>query len=85
MRKDCYNLIFQPGFSTKTEISDVSGRGVGMDVVKTRITQMNGSVDIDSELGSRQYHHHQIAVDAGDTADADGGVGVQSFCPLKCG
>ena len=49
--KDCYNLIFQPGFSTKTEISDVSGRGVGMDVVKTRITQMNGSVDIDSELG----------------------------------
>ena len=49
--KDCYNLIFQPGFSTKSEISDVSGRGVGMDVVKTRISQMNGSVDIDSELG----------------------------------
>lgn len=49
--KDCFHLIFQPGFSTKTEISDVSGRGVGMDVVKTRISQMNGSVDIDSELG----------------------------------
>jgi two-component system chemotaxis sensor kinase CheA len=49
--KDCYNLIFQPGFSTKTEISDVSGRGVGMDVVKTRIAQMNGMVEIDSELG----------------------------------
>ena len=49
--KECYNLIFHPGFSTKTEISDVSGRGVGMDVVKTRITQMNGSVEIDSELG----------------------------------
>ncbi|MCG8426847.1 MAG: chemotaxis protein CheA, partial [Chromatiales bacterium] len=49
--KDCYNLIFQAGFSTKTEISDVSGRGVGMDVVKTRIAQMNGSVEIDSELG----------------------------------
>ncbi len=49
--KECYNLIFQPGFSTKTEISDVSGRGVGMDVVKTRIAQMNGSVEIDSELG----------------------------------
>ncbi len=46
--KDCYNLIFAPGFSTKTEISDVSGRGVGMDVVKTRITQMNGTVEIDS-------------------------------------
>jgi two-component system chemotaxis sensor kinase CheA len=49
--KECYNMIFQPGFSTKTEISDVSGRGVGMDVVKTRIEQLNGSVEIDSEKG----------------------------------
>ncbi len=49
--KDCFNLIFAPGFSTKTEISDVSGRGVGMDVVKTRIAQMNGTVEIDSEEG----------------------------------
>ena len=49
--KDCYNLIFAPGFSTKTEISDISGRGVGMDVVKTSITQLNGSVEIDSTLG----------------------------------
>ncbi|MDJ0808371.1 MAG: chemotaxis protein CheA [Gammaproteobacteria bacterium] len=49
--RECYNLIFQAGFSTKKEISDVSGRGVGMDVVKTRIAQMNGSVEIDSELG----------------------------------
>ena len=48
---ECYNLIFAPGFSTKTEISDVSGRGVGMDVVKTKITQLNGTVSIDSELG----------------------------------
>jgi two-component system chemotaxis sensor kinase CheA len=50
--KECYNLIFHPGFSTKTEISDVSGRGVGMDVVKTRIAQMNGSVEVDSALGN---------------------------------
>ncbi|WP_031433530.1 chemotaxis protein CheA [Methylomarinum vadi] len=50
--KECYNLIFLPGFSTKSEISDVSGRGVGMDVVKTRITQMNGVVEIDSEEGA---------------------------------
>ncbi len=49
--RDCYNLIFHPGFSTKSEISDVSGRGVGMDVVKTRISQMNGSVEVDSVLG----------------------------------
>ena len=49
--KECFNLIFMAGFSTKEEISDISGRGVGMDVVKTRITQLNGSLDIDSELG----------------------------------
>ena len=49
--KECFNLIFMPGFSTKEEISDISGRGVGMDVVKTRITQLNGHLDIDSELG----------------------------------
>jgi len=49
--KDCFNLIFLPGFSTKSEISDISGRGVGMDVVKTRISQMNGSVAIDSVKG----------------------------------
>ena len=48
---DCYNLIFAPGFSTKTEISDVSGRGVGMDVVKTKIAQLNGSLSIHSTLG----------------------------------
>lgn len=48
---ECFNLIFAPGFSTKTEISDVSGRGVGMDVVKTKITQLNGTVNIDSEKG----------------------------------
>ncbi|HEB63465.1 MAG TPA: chemotaxis protein CheA, partial [Gammaproteobacteria bacterium] len=48
---DCYNLIFAPGFSTKAEISDISGRGVGMDVVKTRISQLNGSIIIKSEEG----------------------------------
>ncbi|WP_024606206.1 MULTISPECIES: chemotaxis protein CheA [unclassified Pseudoalteromonas] len=48
---EAYNLIFAPGFSTKEEISDISGRGVGMDVVKTKITQLNGSVSIQSELG----------------------------------
>jgi len=49
--RESYNLIFMPGFSTKEEISDISGRGVGMDVVKTRITQLNGSIIIDSERG----------------------------------
>ena len=49
--RDAYSLIFAPGFSTKEEISDISGRGVGMDVVKTRIVQLNGSIEIDSTLG----------------------------------
>lgn len=48
---EVFNFIFAPGFSTKTEISDVSGRGVGMDVVKTRITELNGDVEVDSEKG----------------------------------
>lgn len=45
------NLIFLPGFSTKDEISSVSGRGVGMDVVKTNISKLNGTITIDSEPG----------------------------------
>ncbi|MEA5444277.1 chemotaxis protein CheA [Gammaproteobacteria bacterium AB-CW1] len=49
--KEAYNLIFRPGFSTKEQISDVSGRGVGMDVVKTRISQLNGTIEIDSAKG----------------------------------
>jgi two-component system chemotaxis sensor kinase CheA len=49
--EDAYNLIMAPGFSTKEEISDISGRGVGMDVVKTKITQLNGTVNIDSTRG----------------------------------
>lgn len=48
---DAFNLIFAPGFSTKEQISDISGRGVGMDVVKTKISQLNGTVHINSKLG----------------------------------
>ena len=48
---DCFNLILAAGFSTKTEVSDVSGRGVGMDVVRTRISQLNGTIGIDSTKG----------------------------------
>lgn len=49
--KAAFELILLPGFSTKTEISDVSGRGVGMDVVKSTINKLNGSIDIHSALG----------------------------------
>ena len=49
--KEKINLIFMPGFSTAEKVTDVSGRGVGMDVVKTNLDKLGGVVDIDSELG----------------------------------
>ncbi len=49
---ECFSLIFSPGFSMKQEISDISGRGVGMDVVKTSISKLNGVIDIKSEIGA---------------------------------
>jgi two-component system, chemotaxis family, sensor kinase CheA len=51
-KADILNLIFIPGFSTKQQISNVSGRGVGMDVVKTNISKLKGIVEIDSTLGA---------------------------------
>jgi len=48
---DLYNLIFIPGFSTKRETTSVSGRGVGMDIVRTNIAKLKGIVEIDSEIG----------------------------------
>jgi len=49
--KQILNLIFHPGFSTKAQTSEISGRGVGMDVVKTNIEKMGGNADIESEVG----------------------------------
>ncbi|MBU0721393.1 chemotaxis protein CheW [bacterium] len=49
--KDAFSLIFKPGFSTAAAVTSVSGRGVGMDVVKTNIEKLNGIIDIDSEVG----------------------------------
>lgn len=49
--EDAYSLIFIPGFSTAQRVSNVSGRGVGMDVVKTNITKLNGMISVESEVG----------------------------------
>lgn len=49
--QEIYDFIFAPGFSTKKEISSVSGRGVGMDVVKTELVKMRGRIDISTKLG----------------------------------
>ena len=50
--QECYELVFQAGFSTRDTVSEVSGRGVGMDVVKTRIIELGGTLAIHSELGA---------------------------------
>ncbi|MEX0830028.1 MAG: chemotaxis protein CheA [Nitrospirales bacterium] len=49
--RDVMKIIFLPGFSTADQVSDLSGRGVGMDVVRTNISRMNGSLELDSEPG----------------------------------
>ena len=50
-RREIYNLLFLPGFSTRNEVSEYSGRGVGLDVVRTNISQLSGVIDIDSVEG----------------------------------
>ncbi|MGH0034348.1 MAG: chemotaxis protein CheW [Myxococcota bacterium] len=50
-RKDLFDLLFTAGFSTRAEVSETSGRGVGMDVVRANLTALGGIVDLDSELG----------------------------------
>lgn len=49
--KEAFGIIFRPGFSTAASITNVSGRGVGMDVVKTNVEKLNGIIEIDSEKG----------------------------------
>lgn len=49
--EEAYSLIFLPGFSTAQKVSSVSGRGVGMDVVKTNITKLNGIINVESQVG----------------------------------
>lgn len=51
-QQEIFSLVFEPGFSTAAKVTDVSGRGVGMDVVKRNIQALNGRIDIESELGS---------------------------------
>ncbi len=49
--EEAFDLIFRPGFTTAKKVSDVSGRGVGMDVVKTKITSLSGSINVNSTIG----------------------------------
>ena len=67
-----YQLIWKPGLSTAEKVTDVSGRGMGMDIVKTKIEELSGTVDICQRAGQGDHDHDQAALDAGHPAFADG-------------
>ena len=64
--RELLDLILLPGFSTAREVTEVSGRGVGMDVVKTNIELLEGSLTIESQFGRRDGDDPAHAVNAGD-------------------
>ena len=77
--KEVFNLIFEPGFSTAEKVTDISGRGVGMDVVRKQIQRMRGRVDIDSKLGQGTTFHLKLPL---TLAIIDGlvvGVGAERY------
>lgn len=76
---EIYNLIFEPGFSTADSVTNLSGRGVGMDVVKRNITELRGTVDVDSQPGAGTIFRVRMPL---TLAIIDGflvGVGESSF------
>jgi len=60
-RVDVYSLLFRPGFSTKDQVDDFAGRGVGMDVVRTSLGKIQGAITIDSTLGRNNLHYSPAA------------------------
>ena len=73
-------LIFLPGVSTAEKVSDVSGRGVGMDVVKTNLDRLGGKIEIDSAPGKGSALPHQAAADAGHHSLAAGFGRRRALC-----
>ncbi len=63
--RDIYDLAFHAGFSTAESVTDLSGRGVGLDVVRRNIDALRGTVEIASAAGQRHHHHHPPAADPG--------------------
>ena len=70
---EIYNLIFQPGFSTAAQVTNVSGRGVGMDVVRRHIEKLRGRIEIRSTVGARRHLSVETAAHAGHHRGAGGG------------
>ena len=74
-------LIFTPGLSTAQEVTEISGRGVGLDVVRSEITALGGRIDVASDPGHGVRFHHPPAADAGGDQDPDGARRAADLCP----
>ena len=72
-------LIFEPGFSTKEEVSDLSGRGVGMDVVRKNVAALNGSITLDSQMGAGTHIRIQLPLTLAIMEGLIVRVGTHSF------
>jgi hypothetical protein len=79
--QEVWNLIFAPGFSTAEVVTDVSGRGVGMDVVKKNITALGGTVEIDSAEGYGMRCKRAPAADPGHHGRHERGRGRRVLHP----
>ncbi len=81
---DVYSLMFVPGFSTAQRVSSVSGRGVGMDVVKTNITKLNGIISVESEVGKGTKFTLKLPLTLAIIQGLLVGVGAETFAiPLS--
>ncbi len=82
--RDCLNLIFLPGFSTATQVTDISGRGVGLDVVKTNISRLNGTVNVDSRIGEGTLFRIRLPLTVAIIQSLMVGAGDETFAiPLS--
>lgn len=83
--QECVELIFLPGLTTRRQASDISGRGVGMDVVRTRIEQLGGTVEVTSERGAGTTVRIRLPLTLAILPTLMIGVGDQVFAvPLAC-
>ena len=78
--KDVIGLLFLPSFSTSEKVTDVSGRGVGLDVVKSKIESLSGEVEVKTKLGRGKYLYYQTSADTGDHTGTDGRSGWRKIC-----
>ena len=76
-------VLFSPGFSTRDEVTQTSGRGVGLDVVRTVVEDLSGTIEVRAEPGARHHLHHQPARDARRAALPDGPGGHRALRPAR--